>query len=100
MTAHYPRPVIVDRIPRDRHTVIKASTSTGKTFTIEHLVIDLLVDGEVPLEKILVLTFTERTATELRRRIRSKIEEILANSCRDINCRAEQPTGLWWIDAE
>ena len=43
MTAHYPRPPILDKIPRDQHAVIEASAGTGKTFTIEHMVIELLL---------------------------------------------------------
>ena len=35
------------------------------------------------LSEILVLTFTERAAVELRRRIRSKIEEILVHPGRN-----------------
>ena len=57
--------------------MIEASAGTGKTFTIEHMVVDLLLREHVPLSEILVLTFTERAAAELRQRIRSKIEEIL-----------------------
>ena len=100
MPEHYHRPPVLERTPRNRHTVIEASAGTGKTFTIEHLVIDLLVHGDMPLEKILVLTFTERAATELRRRIRAKIEEILFNPCRDTNCHLKQPGNVWWIDAK
>ena len=60
--------------------MIEASAGTGKTYTIEHLVVDFLLRGRVPLNEILVLTFTERAATELRERIRSKIEEILRSA--------------------
>ena len=70
--------------------MIEASAGTGKTYTIEHLVVDLIVRGHVPLTEILVLTFTERAAAELRQRIRSKIEEILAlpATCRSASFRA------------
>ena len=100
MPEHYHKPPILERIPRKRHTVIEASAGTGKTFTIEHLVIDLLLRGGVSLDKILVLTFTERAATELRQRIRSKIEEILFNPCRETTCHHEEPDEVWWINEE
>ena len=74
MTKHYPGPAILDKIPRGRHAVIEASAGTGKTYTIEHMVVDLIVREQVSLTEILVLTFTERAAAELRQRIRSKIE--------------------------
>ena len=66
MRTSIPRPAILDTIPRDRHAVIEASAGTGKTYTIEHLVVDLLMPGGVKIEEILVLTFTERAAAELR----------------------------------
>lgn len=72
----YPRPAILERIPRDRHAVIEASAGTGKTFTLEHLVVDLLLEG-ARIEQILVVTFTERATAELRARIRAKLEELV-----------------------
>ncbi|MGO9453956.1 MAG: UvrD-helicase domain-containing protein [Candidatus Binataceae bacterium] len=74
---NYRRPEIVDRIPLDRHTVIEASAGTGKTFTIEHLVIEILLTTETRLEQILAVTFTEKAAVELRARIRATIEKTL-----------------------
>ena len=42
---YYP-PSIVRRIGHGGHAVIEASAGTGKTFAIEHLVIDLLLSGK------------------------------------------------------
>ena len=41
-----PVPEELDAIPRDRSTVIEASAGTGKTFLIEHLVVDRLIRGD------------------------------------------------------
>ena len=49
--------------------VVEASAGTGKTFTIEHLVLDAVLDG-LPIEDILVITFTEKAAGELAHRLR------------------------------
>jgi exodeoxyribonuclease V beta subunit len=100
MTEHYPRPLVLESIPRGRHAVIEASAGTGKTYTIEHLVIDLIIRAGVPLEKILVLTFTERAATELRLRIRSKLEEILFEHCQEAGCDHDRRSGVWWVDTQ
>jgi exodeoxyribonuclease V beta subunit len=108
MIVHYPRPSILQSIPRDRHAVIEASAGTGKTFTIEHMVVDLLLRDGVSLSEILVLTFTERAAVELRRRIRSKIEEILALPAEPTKGKekgretrgGEPPADVWRIDEE
>lgn len=77
-TIYYSRPDILDAIPKDRHTVIEASAGTGKTFTIEHLFIELLLTQKVNIDNLLVLTYTERAAGELRSRIRTMIEKVLA----------------------
>lgn len=78
MKIFYPRPDILDRIPKDDHTVIEASAGTGKTYTIEHLFIELLLSKQASIDSILVLTFTERAASELRSRVRSMIERVIA----------------------
>ena len=98
MTAHFPRPATLDRLSPRHHAVIEASAGTGKTFTIEHLVVDLIVRGHVPLTEILVLTFTERAAAELRQRIRSKIEEILALPAATKAHRSDPMQDGWRID--
>lgn len=71
------RPPILDQIAHDRHAVIEASAGTGKTHTLEHLVVDLLLSTDTGLESILIVTFTERAAGELRSRLRSKLQKTL-----------------------
>ena len=65
-------PAVLDRIGTG-HAVIQASAGTGKTYTLEHLVVDLLLQG-VALEEICVVTFTQKAALELRSRVRAKLE--------------------------
>jgi len=55
---------------------IEASAGTGKTYTIQQIVARLINDG-TPLSKILIVTYTEKAAGELKDRIRKKIEEVL-----------------------
>ncbi len=55
---------------------IEASAGTGKTYTIQQIVARLINDG-TPLGKILIVTYTEKAAGELKDRIRKKIEEVL-----------------------
>jgi exodeoxyribonuclease V beta subunit len=77
MDCYYWRPDIVDQVPLDGHCVIEASAGTGKTFTIEHLVVEILLNSETRLDQILAVTFTEKAASELRARIRATIEKPL-----------------------
>ena len=58
----------------DRSFVIEASAGTGKTYTLEHLVLDLLLSTDATLEHILVVTFTEKATQELRTRIRQTLQ--------------------------
>ncbi len=76
--AFHPFPDELARIPRDRAAVIEASAGTGKTFLIEHLVVDRLLRGDARLDEILVVTFTERAAAELRRRVHALIRKVAA----------------------
>ena len=76
----YPRPKVLKQIPHDRHSVIEASAGTGKTFIIEHLMMDLLLETECSIEQVLVVTFTEKATEELRGRIRSLLENMLSGS--------------------
>jgi exodeoxyribonuclease V beta subunit len=93
-TVHYPFPEELARIPRDRSAVIAASAGTGKTYLIEHLVVDRLVRGEARLDEMLVVTFTERAAAELRRRIQSLIDRVRTAG------ETTPPSGpSWLIDA-
>lgn len=57
--------------------LLEASAGTGKTFTIEHVFVRLILSG-VPLEEILVVTFTRSATRELKHRIRANIEKALS----------------------
>jgi exodeoxyribonuclease V beta subunit len=56
---------------------LEASAGTGKTFTIEHLVVRLLIETSVTLDEIVIVTFTRAATRELKSRIRSNLESIL-----------------------
>jgi exodeoxyribonuclease V beta subunit len=64
----------ISQIDLDTHGVVEASAGTGKTYTIEHLVVELLKNKKVQsLDQILVVTFTEKAVGELKNRIRNII---------------------------
>ena len=79
------RPSILRDIPLGEHVVLEASAGTGKTFTLEHLLVELILSGRVGLDEVLVVTFTEKATNELRVRIRAKLHDLLEG-------RAELPT--------
>lgn len=68
------------QIDLDKHAFIEASAGTGKTYTIENLVVRLLMEKpDIELENILLVTFTEKATSELKQRISEKLEEQLAS---------------------
>jgi exodeoxyribonuclease V beta subunit len=79
MSARRAKPRVLVEVPREGHVVIEASAGTGKTFTIESLVVDFVLERGIRLDEILVVTFTERATAELRMRVRQKLEALLAD---------------------
>jgi exodeoxyribonuclease V beta subunit len=105
------KPHILQGLSPTGHVVIEASAGTGKTYTIERLVIDQLLRPDHPcrLEQVLVVTFTERATKELRIRIRRILEDLRADGAREqapvIEEDADagehaQATYAWRIDDE
>lgn len=67
----------INSFTRDKSICIEASAGTGKTYTIQQIVAKLLKDKTKPLtlNEILIVTFTEKAAGELKDRIRAKLRE-------------------------
>lgn len=58
--------------------LLEASAGTGKTFSIEHLFVRLLLEAkEITVDQILVVTFTNAATRELKMRIRSNLQNAL-----------------------
>ncbi len=56
-------------------TVLEASAGTGKTYTIAALAARYVADG-VPLERLLLVTFTRMATGELRERVRERLVSV------------------------
>ncbi len=68
--------------------LIEASAGTGKTYTITHLVLRLILQ-RVPVREILVTTFSKAAAAELKARILKLLNEEL----NDLRPQAEEDSG-------
>lgn len=65
------------QFPLQGVSLIEASAGTGKTFTISGLYLRLLLERELTVRQILVVTFTNAATEELRDRIRRGIRTAL-----------------------
>jgi hypothetical protein len=85
MTASHPglRPIEaidldVFACPLDGLRLIEASAGTGKTWNICGLYLRLLLERNLEVQQILVVTFTNAATAELRERIRCRIVDVVA----------------------
>jgi exodeoxyribonuclease V beta subunit len=92
------RPALLRGIPLNRHAVIEASAGTGKTFTLEHLIVELVLSADVTLDQVLVVTFTEKATHELRVRVRAKLEELLRGEAPEPDADAMARGDFWTLD--
>ena len=61
--------------------LIEASAGTGKTYSLTGIILRLIIEKKVPIEEILVVTYTEAATAELKTRIRSAITSVLKDLC-------------------
>ena len=67
------KPLDLINCPLEGINLIEASAGTGKTYTIEGLVLRLILERQLPVDQILVVTFTRAATEELKDRIRTKL---------------------------
>ena len=70
-------------------SLIEASAGTGKTWNICALYLRCLLERRLPVQEILVVTFTNAATAELRERIRAQI--VMALAVLRKQCLTEQP---------
>ena len=58
--------------------LIDASAGTGKTYTISSLVVRLLLEKDLTIDEILVVTYTEAAVEDLKDRVRQRVIDAIA----------------------
>ena len=58
-----------------RHLSVTANAGAGKTAVLVRRFVDILVNTETRLSEIVAITFTEKAAAELRKKIAHAIDE-------------------------
>lgn len=69
------QPFEVQTVPLSGKNLVEASAGTGKTFSIGILILRMILEKQVPLEKQLIVTYTNFAVAELQERIRAFIKE-------------------------
>ena len=67
------KPFAASSVSLDGLNLVEASAGTGKTHAITTLFVRLLLERGLQVDQILVVTFTEAAAMELRDRIRRRV---------------------------
>ena len=65
------------KVTLSQSNLIEASAGTGKTFSIALMAVRLVVENRLPLEKVLMVTFTKAATAELEDRVRLFIRNAL-----------------------
>ncbi len=68
---HFDREAAATRI--DKNIVVVAGAGTGKTTLLINRLIQLLLVKEIPVERIVALTFTKKAAEEMRERLEDRL---------------------------
>lgn len=69
--------------PANEDILVIAGAGSGKTFTMTHRIIKLIVQDHVPAEKILGLTFTRKAAGELLSRVSNAVDKEVGSPAPD-----------------
>lgn len=67
-------PEQLQKLAKARFVSIEASAGTGKTYTLERLFLSHILEG-VSIDKLLVLTYTEKATQDMKQRIRKTLAE-------------------------
>jgi exodeoxyribonuclease V beta subunit len=67
------KPLDLANTPLEGINLIEASAGTGKTYAIEGLFLRLILEKQLRVDQVLVVTFTKAATEELRDRIRGKL---------------------------
>lgn len=65
-------------LPDDKNIIVEAGAGTGKTTLLIDRLCYLILGKDIPIDKIVALTFTDKAAAEIKIRLLLKMQKILA----------------------
>lgn len=76
---------------RNRNILVSAAAGSGKTAVLVERIIRMLTDAKNPVDvdQLLIVTFTDAAAAEMKERIRDAIEKELENSPEDVHLQRQ-----------
>lgn len=75
---------------RHANLLVSAAAGSGKTAVLVERVIQLILSGETEVDKLLVVTYTNAAAGEMRERIEKAVTEAIENKRGDVRMLSEQ----------
>ena len=78
---------VIDR--RERNILVSAAAGSGKTAVLVERIIQKITQDKVDIDKLLIVTFTNAAAAEMRERIRDAIEKKLEEEPEDIHLQRQ-----------
>lgn len=75
---------------RHANLLVSAAAGSGKTAVLVERVIQLILSGETEVDKLLVVTYTNAAAGEMRERIEKAVTEAIENKRGDVKLLSEQ----------
>ena len=73
----------------DENLCVEAAAGTGKTTVLVDRVVNVIARGDVQVDELVVITFTEKAAAELATRVRDRLEEESARATGEMRARLE-----------
>lgn len=70
---------------RDRNILVSAAAGSGKTAVLVERILTKITEDKVDIDQLLIVTFTNAAAAEMRERIRDAIEEKLEKNPDDVH---------------
>ena len=78
---------VIDR--RERNILVSAAAGSGKTAVLVERIIQKITQDKVDIDKLLIVTFTNAAAAEMRERIRDAIEKKLEEEPEDTHLQRQ-----------
>ena len=77
---------------QNKNLLVSAAAGSGKTTVMTEKIIKIIIDDNISLNDILVMTFTVKATQEMKRKIKNRIDEELSVNSENINLIKESAT--------